>query len=92
MIDMNRYFPFFRTRLRDRLTRPEDERYLPTLDEYATVFRRAGFEIETKANFCWVPHSAGSAMVVTLRTLSPVLQSLFSRFAMRSLIVARKPL
>jgi SAM-dependent methyltransferase len=92
MIDMNRYFPFFRTRLRDRLTRPEDERYLPTLDEYATVFRQAGFAIETKANFCWVPHSAGSAILVTLRTLSPLLQALFSPFAMRSLVVARKPL
>jgi SAM-dependent methyltransferase len=92
MIDMNRYFPLFRTRLRDRLTKPEEERYLPTLDEYATVFRNAGFEIETKTNFCWVPHSAGSATLATLRTLSPVLQLLFSHFAMRSLIIGRKPL
>ncbi len=92
MIDMNRSFPFFRTRLRDRLTKPEDQRYLPSLEEYAAVFRDAGFEIEIKKNFCWVPHSAGSAMLVTLSTLSPVLQSLFSGFAMRSLIVARKPL
>jgi SAM-dependent methyltransferase len=92
MIDMNRSFPFFRTRLRDRLTKPEDQRYLPRLDEYAAVFRKAGFEIETKTNFCWVPHSAGPAMLATLRMLSPVLQAVFSRFAMRSLIIGRKPL
>jgi len=91
MIDMNRYFPFFRTRLRDRLTKPEDERYPPTLDEYAAVFRKAGFEIETKANFCWVPHSAGPTMLATLKTLSPVFQALFPRFAMRSVIIGRKP-
>lgn len=92
MIDMNRFFPFFRTRLRDRLTKPEDERYLPTLDEYAAVFGKAGFEIERKANLSWVPHSAGPAMLATLRTLSPVFQTLFPRFAMRSLIIGRKPL
>jgi SAM-dependent methyltransferase len=92
MIDMNRSFPFFRTRLRDRLTKPEDQRYLPSLDEYAAVFRKAGFVIETKMHFCWVSHSAGPAMLAALRTLSPVLQALFSPFAMRSLIVGRKPL
>jgi hypothetical protein len=92
MIDMNRYFPFFRTRLRDRLTKPEDQRYLPSLGEYATIFREAGFEIETETNFCWVPHSAGPAMSAALRTLWPVLQALFSHFAMRSLIIVRKPL
>jgi SAM-dependent methyltransferase len=92
MIDMNRYFPLFRTRLRDRLTKPEEERYLPTLNEYATVFRNAGFEIETKKNFCWVPHSAARATMATLKTLSPALQLLFPNFAMRSLIIGRKPL
>jgi len=91
MIDMNRYFPFFRTRLRDRLTKPEDQRYLPTMDEYATAFRQAGFGIETKANFSWVPHSAGPATLATVRTLSPMLQALFPRLAMRSLIIGRKP-
>jgi SAM-dependent methyltransferase len=107
MIDMNSSFPFFRSKLHDRLSRlldrlraPEDQRYLssldeqrylPSLDEYAAVFRGAGFEIEMKRNFCWIPHSAGPAMLATLRTFSPVLQTLFSPLAMRSLIIARKP-
>jgi SAM-dependent methyltransferase len=98
MIDMNRSFPFFRSKLRDglgrlldRLSKPEDQRYLPSLHEYATVFREAGFEIEMKRNFCWIPHSAGPAMLATLRMVSPVLQTLFSPLAMRSLIIARKP-
>lgn len=92
MIDMNRSFPFFRSKLRPRSNTPKEQSYLPSLDEYATVFGKVGFEIETKKNFCWVPHSASPGMVVALRTLSPVLQALFSPFAMRSLIVARKPL
>ena len=92
MIDMNRAFPFFRSKLRDRLTKPEDQRYLPSLEEYASVFRKAGFEIEVKKNFAWVPHSAGPSMLAALKTVSPVLQLLFSPFAMRSLIIARKPL
>jgi SAM-dependent methyltransferase len=92
MIDMNRRFPFFRSKLRGGSNTPRDQRYLPSLDEYATVFRKVGFEIETKKNFCWIPHSATPGMVAALRTLSPVLQSVCSPFAMRSLIVARKPL
>jgi SAM-dependent methyltransferase len=92
MIDMNRSFPFFRSKLRGGSNIPKDQRYLPSLDEYDTVFRQAGFDIETKKNFCWVPHSATPGMLAILRTLSPVLQTLFSPFAMRSLIVARKPL
>jgi hypothetical protein len=31
-------------------------------------------------------------MLATLKTLSPVFQALFPRFAMRSLIIGRKPL
>jgi SAM-dependent methyltransferase len=92
MIDMNRSFPFFRSKLRGGSNTPKDQSYLPSLNEYATVFRKVGFDIETKKNFCWVPHSAGPSMVTALRMLSPVLQSLFYPFAMRSLIVARKPL
>ncbi|MBV8140894.1 MAG: class I SAM-dependent methyltransferase [Verrucomicrobia bacterium] len=92
MIDMNRSFPLFRSKLRPRFDTPKDQRYLPSLNEYDAVFRQAGFEIETKTNFCWVPHSAGPGMVTALRTLAPVLQTLFHPFAMRSLIVARKPL
>jgi SAM-dependent methyltransferase len=91
MIDMNRLFPLFRSKLR-RSDKPEIERFLPSLDQYAQVFRAAGFEIETKKNFCWVPHSAGPGMVAALRAVSPVFQGMFSPFAMRSLVVAQKPL
>jgi SAM-dependent methyltransferase len=91
MIDMNRLYPFFRSKWR-RSDTPKSERFLPSLDEYARVFQKAGFEIETKKNFCWVPHSASPGMVAALRTLSPALQALLSPFAMRSLIIARRPL
>jgi 2-polyprenyl-3-methyl-5-hydroxy-6-metoxy-1,4-benzoquinol methylase len=91
MIDMNRLYPFFRSKWR-RSNTPKSERFLPSLDQYAEVFQKAGFEIETKKNFCWVPHSASPRMVAALSKASPVLQCVFSRFAMRSLIVARKPL
>lgn len=91
MIDMNRLYPLFRSKWR-RSNTPKSERFLPSLDQYAQVFRNAGFEIQTKKNFCWVPHSATPAMVSALSKASPVLQGMFSPFAMRSLIVARKPL
>jgi SAM-dependent methyltransferase len=91
MIDMNRLYPFFRSKWR-RSNTPKSERFLPSLAQYADVFQKAGFEIETKKNFCWVPHSASPRMVSVLSKTSPVLQSAFSPFAMRSLIVARKPL
>jgi SAM-dependent methyltransferase len=92
MIDMNSSFPFFRSKLRNLLTKPQNQPSLPSLEQYASVFREAGLQIETNRNFCWVPHSAGPVMVATLGTLSPVLQTLFPRFAMRSLVIARKPL
>ena len=91
MIDMNRLYPFFRSKWR-RSNTPKSERFLPSLSEYTRVFYDAGFEIQTKKNFCWVPHSAGPGMVVAMSKLSPVLQGVCSPFAMRSLIVARKPL
>jgi SAM-dependent methyltransferase len=91
MIDMNRWFPLFRSNLRPSDT-PKEERYLPSLSEYATVWRQAGFNIETKKNFCWVPHSANARLLTILSTLSPVLQAFFSPFSMRSLIVAKKPI
>jgi SAM-dependent methyltransferase len=91
VIDMNSLFPLFRSKLRGGSDTPKEQRYLPSLDQYARVFREAGFEIETKKSFCWVPHSAGPGLVTVLSTLSPVLQLLFQGFAMRSLIVGRKP-
>ncbi len=90
MIDMNDGFPLFRSRLK---AGPDDpnEAYLPSLDEYAAPFANAGFEILTKDNFCWIPHSAGTALTLLGRALTPLLNTVARRYAMRSLVVARKP-
>ena len=90
VIDMNDKFPAFRTRFHDRLTKEQSAYYLPTLDEYARPFSSAGFEILKKENFCWVPHSAGPGLTTVMRTLTPLLNALVPKHAMRSLVVARK--
>ena len=90
MIDMNDRFPLFRSRLKGSVESPE-EAYLPTLDEYATPFQQAGFELMKKENFCWIPHSAGPALTGLCRALTPVLNATVRSRAMRSLVVARKP-
>jgi len=92
VIDMNNKFPMFRTRLRDKLTRPAGEHYLPTLKEYAQPFAAAGFEIRENRNFCWVPHSAGRGLLTLTRAVSPLLTAVVPSFAMRSLVVCRRPL
>jgi SAM-dependent methyltransferase len=91
MIDMNRKFPMFRTLVRDRLTRPESERYLPSLEEYAAPFASVGLQVLEKKNFCWIPHSAGPALLGICRALTPALDAVVPRFAMRSLVVSKKP-
>jgi len=91
MIDMNKGFPLFRSRFRDRLTKDEEAYYLPTLDEYANPFSSAGFEILRKENFCWIPHSAGRRLTRFLKALTPALNSMVSSHAMRSLVISRKP-
>jgi SAM-dependent methyltransferase len=91
MIDMNQRFPLFRSRLRWSVEDPA-ECYLPSLDEYTTPFAQVGFEILEKDNFCWIPHSAGPALVFLCQALSPVLNLMARRFAMRSLVVSRKPI
>jgi SAM-dependent methyltransferase len=91
MIEMNHDFKFFRSKRRN-IDKPSDQTYLPTLDQYEAVFRQAGFEIVTKKNFCWVPHSASPALTTTLRAATPFLDLFFRRYASRSLVVARKPL
>jgi SAM-dependent methyltransferase len=88
-IDMNNGFPAFRSHLKGSVEDPA-ECYLPTLEEYASPFRGAGFELLTKKNFCWVPHSAGPALTLGCRILSPFLNLLVPNRAMRSLVVARK--
>ena len=88
-IDMNSRFPAFRSRLK-RLDQNPAECYLPTLEEYASPFQTAGFEIIRKENFCWIPHSAGRALTLFYRLLSPLLNLVARSRAMRSLVVARK--
>jgi SAM-dependent methyltransferase len=89
-IDMNNRFPAFRSHLKGSV---EDsaECYLPSLEEYASPFKTAGFEIVREENFCWIPHSAGLALTLCCRLASPLLSLLAPSRAMRSLIVARKP-
>jgi SAM-dependent methyltransferase len=90
VIDMNRYFPLFRSNFRN-IFKPHSEVYIPTLKEYTRPFREVGFRIEESRNFCWVPHSAGTGLVAVCRTLTPVLDMCLSPFAMRSLVIGRKP-
>jgi SAM-dependent methyltransferase len=88
-IDMNDRFPAFRSNLK-RPVKGQTECYLPSLEEYASPFKTAGFEIMRKENFCWIPHSAGRALTLSCRILSPLLNLLARSRAMRSLVVARK--
>jgi SAM-dependent methyltransferase len=88
-IDMNNRFPVFRSKLRGSVEDPA-ECYVPTLDEYESPFKMAGFEILSKKHFCWIPHSAGRALTFCGRILTPILNVVARSRAMRSLIVARK--
>jgi len=92
IIDMNRKFPAFRSRFRERLTKQDEQAtLLPTLDEYARPFSSAGFEILKKENFCWIPHSAGAGLTAAMKGLTPILNILAPSRAMRSLVISRKP-
>jgi SAM-dependent methyltransferase len=94
-IDMNDRFPAFRSALKNKLRRQktqEEECYLPSLNEYTTPFRQTGFEVLRSEHFCWIPHSAGRSMTSLLRLLSPLLSTIAPSRAMRSLVVAQKPL
>ena len=91
MIDMNNRFPVFRSRLRDLFTKSKDEIHLPSLSDYSETFQKAGFEIVTRKTFCWIPHSAGRALTRFCRLLSPLLTAIAQPWAMRSLIISRKP-
>jgi len=89
-IDMNDRFPAFRSRFKGPVQDPV-ETYTPSLEEYASPFKTSGFEIIKKENFCWIPHSAGRALTLCCRLLSPLLNLVARSRAMRSLVVARKP-
>jgi hypothetical protein len=86
---MNDRFPAFRSHLKGTAEDPA-ECYLPSLEEYASPFKTGGFEIIRKENFCWIPHSAGLALTLCCRFLSPLLNLVAPDRAMRSLVVARK--
>src|SRR5579859_967556 len=89
-IDMNDRFPAFRTHLKRTVEDPS-ESYLPSLERYADPFKSAGFEVMTKEKFCWIPHSAGSALTLACRIASPFLNLVVRSRAMRSLVIGRKP-
>ena len=92
VIDMNNRFPFFRSDLRNRLRKQkEEECYVPSLEQYAAPFVKAGFELDRKEHFCWVPHSSGKVLCGVLSQVSPLLDMVAPERALRSLIVARKP-
>lgn len=92
VIDMNNRFPFFRSELRNRLRwKKKLECYIPSLEEYTAPFVTAGFEVLRSEHFCWVPHSAGEFMTGLFSRLSPALSKIARSRAMRSLVVARKP-
>ena len=91
MIDMNKYFPFFRSRLREGFPKKGGESYIPSLREYTRPFKDVGFEIKSSRNFCWIPHSANPNLLSLCRTVAPVLDVFCSPVAMRSLVIGRKP-
>lgn len=92
VIDMNNRFPLFRSDLRNRFRRQkEEECYVPSLEEYAAPFVKAGFELVRQEHFCWIPHSSGKLMCRFFNAMSPLLNLVANSRAMRSLVVARKP-
>jgi len=90
MIDMNRRYPLFRSALRDRLWKGPEEYYLPSLEEYVKPFLENGFEILQEENFCWIPHSAGPTMCALMVFMTPLLNKVAKKCAMRELVIAKK--
>ena len=91
IIDMNDRFPFFRSRLRERRIRQKPESYLPSIEEYVHPFTTVGFDVLYKGNFCWIPHSAGPWLSKLCKGLTPLLNAVMPAYAMRSIVIARKP-
>jgi SAM-dependent methyltransferase len=90
MIDMNDRFPLFRSHL--KRVQSSEATYLPSLEQYVEPFQRSGFEIVTKRYFSWIPHSAGPSLTRVCRMLTPILNATAPSRAMRSLVIAKKPL
>jgi SAM-dependent methyltransferase len=93
VIDMNDRFPLFRSDVRNwfRLKK-EEQCYVPSLEEYAIPFAQTGFEMIRQEHFCWVPHSARRIRLQVMKAMSPMLNVVAKSRAMRSLVVARKPI
>jgi len=91
MIDMNAQFRFFRSQLGREEQVQDKQFYIPVLEDYVRPFKAAGFKILDARNFCWVPHSAGPALSAVCRFLTPALNAVAPRYALRSLVVAKKP-
>jgi len=94
MIDMNDRFLFFRSSWKEGISKQKEkggDSYIPSLDEYATPFAKAGFQTLRRGYFCWIPHSAGPFMCGILGVLSPLLNVVANSRAMRSLVVGKKP-
>lgn len=89
IIDMNDRFPAFRSRLKGQDKDPV-QCFVPSLAQYASPFKTLGFEMIREGNFCWIPHSAGRALTVCCRLLTPFLNVVARSRAMRSLVIARK--
>jgi SAM-dependent methyltransferase len=95
VIDMNDRFPAFRSGLKNKFRgkkQREEECYLPSLEEYTAAFHQVSFEVLRSEHFCWIPHSAGRFLTALLHAMSPVLNMVARSRAMRSLVVAKKPL
>jgi hypothetical protein len=90
VIDMNDKFPAFRSRIRDRMNKDARAYYLPSLAEYSRPFETVGFTILRRENFCWIPHSAGPGLTAFMKALTPALNAVAPKRAMRSLVVAQK--
>jgi hypothetical protein len=94
VIDMNDRFPAFRGALKNKFRRKRHrkEEHVPSLQEYTAPFQQTGFEVCRSEHFSWIPHSGGRFMTGLLRAFSPVLNVVARSRAMRSLVVAQKPL
>jgi SAM-dependent methyltransferase len=91
MIDMNAQFRFFRSQLKRKEQVQDKQFYIPVLEDYVRPFKAAGFRILEARNFSWMPHSAGPALSAICRMLAPSLNLLVPRYALRSLVIAKKP-
>lgn len=88
MFDMNSRFPYGKHAPQEKHASFSG---VPTLDQYARPFSDAGFEIMRRDMLGWVPHSAKGLEFWAARAASPVLGLVAPSRAMRSLVIARKP-